>query len=337
MYANNPKLLNCFKSELHGLGWQPAWFAEIQPFPCAVLKHHYPQVVNLGDMTQIAEGVQNGAVEAPDVLVGGTPCQAFSVAGSRQSLSDERGNLTLKFVELANAIDVAKEKKQEKPCIIVWENVPGVLSTSDNAFGCFLAALCGESHALQPTGAKWTNAGVVHGPKRHVAWRVLNAQHFGHAQRRRRVFVVASAGDFDPAQVLIECGAVHRYSTPSKDARCSPGGLGGGRSCEAGEVRFIAGNIIGRQPQHGGNQLGVLPGMVSRCLTGTDRHAVILKDGVRFLTPKECERLQGFGDDYTLVPYGNGLASDHARYTALGNSMPVLVMRWIGERIVRIL
>lgn len=174
------------------LGWRPAWFSEIESFPSAVLAHHYPTVPNLGDMTKIAERIRVGEVEAPEVLVGGTPCQAFSVAGLRGGLSDSRGALTLSFVELANEIDRTRIANGFEPGIVVWENVPGVLSSKDNAFGCFLAGLAGESCELQPPGGKWANAGCVLGPQRAVAWRILDAQYFGVAQRRRRVFVVAS-------------------------------------------------------------------------------------------------------------------------------------------------
>ena len=125
----------------HPLGWRAAWLAEIDPFPCAVLAHHYPSVPNLGDMTKIARAILTGEVPAPDVLCGGTPCQAFSVAGLRQSLDDARGNLTLKFVEIADAIDHVRAGRGDDECIVFWENVPGVLSTKDNAFGCFLGRL----------------------------------------------------------------------------------------------------------------------------------------------------------------------------------------------------
>ncbi|EGF0220079.1 Dam family site-specific DNA-(adenine-N6)-methyltransferase [Salmonella enterica] len=193
------------------LGWQPAWFAEIEAFPSAVLAHHWPHVTNLGDMTKIAAAVRAGDIEAPDVLVGGTPCQAFSIAGLRNGLADKRGQLTLSYVELANAVDDKRRERGEEEAIIVWENVPGVLSSKDNAFGCFLAGLAGESSELQPTGGKWPNAGCVYGPSRIVAWRVLDAQFFGVAQRRRRVFVVASARKgFDPAEVLFEFDSMRR-------------------------------------------------------------------------------------------------------------------------------
>ncbi|MCE9893860.1 Dam family site-specific DNA-(adenine-N6)-methyltransferase [Citrobacter portucalensis] len=202
------------------LGWKPAWFSEIEPFPSAVLACHWPEVTNLGDMTKIADAVRTGEVEAPDVLVGGTPCQAFSIAGLREGLSDDRGQLTLSYVELANAIDAKRRERGEPESIIVWENVPGVLSSKDNAFGCFLAGLAGESSELQPAGGKWTHAGCVSGPERVIAWRVLDAQFFGVAQRRRRVFVVASSRkDVDPAAVLFEFNSMRRNTPPCRETQ----------------------------------------------------------------------------------------------------------------------
>ena len=197
------------------IGMKPLWFSEIEPFPSAVLAAHWPQVDNLGDMTKLAAAVRVGDVPAPDLLVGGTPCQAFSVAGLRGGLSDERGQLTLSYVELADSIDEKREQNGEQPAIIVWENVPGVLSSKDNSFGCFLAGLAGESEELKPAGGKWTNVGYVSGPKRTVAWRILDAQYFGVAQRRRRVFVVASARtDICPAEILFEYDSLRGDITP---------------------------------------------------------------------------------------------------------------------------
>jgi DNA (cytosine-5)-methyltransferase 1 len=236
------------------IGWVAAWLAEIEAFPSAVLAHHYPNTPNLGDMTKIAAAVLAGLVAAPDVLCGGTPCQAFSVAGLRESLGDARGGLTLKFVELANAIDHVRTRRGEPECVILWENVPGVLSTKDNAFGCFLGALVGESAALIPAGGRWTDAGCVYGPKRSVAWRVLDAQYFGLAQRRRRVFVVASARPgFDPAEVLFERDGVRRDSAPSRNAgqdtagclaaRTDGGGFPGTDEACSGYVQPVAGTL----------------------------------------------------------------------------------------------
>ncbi|WP_341993566.1 phage N-6-adenine-methyltransferase [Morganella morganii] len=201
------------------IGIKPLWFSEIEPFPSAVLAAYWPQVDNLGDMTKLAAAVRVGDVPAPDLLVGGTPCQAFSVAGLRGGLSDERGQLTLSYVELADSIDEKREQNGEQPAIIVWENVPGVLSSKDNAFGCFLAGLAGESEELKPTGEKWTNVGYVSGPKRTIAWRILDAQYFGVAQRRRRVFVVASARtDICPAEILFEYDSLRGDITPGGEA-----------------------------------------------------------------------------------------------------------------------
>ena len=208
----------------HPLGWTAAWLSEIEPFPCAVLKHHYPDVPNYGDMSLLPEKILSGEVEAPDLFCGGTPCQAFSVAGLRNSLDDARGNLSLTFVGIANAIDHVRSLRGDPPAIIFWENVPGVLNTKDNAFGCFLGALAGESDPITAPGERWSNAGCVFGPQRTVAWRVLDAQYFGVAQRRRRVFVVASArDDINPTEILFEFEGVRRDTAPSrKEGKVTP-------------------------------------------------------------------------------------------------------------------
>ncbi|WP_373370839.1 phage N-6-adenine-methyltransferase [Citrobacter freundii] len=394
------------------LGWKPAWFSEIEPFPSAVLANHWPEVTNLGDMTKIAEAVRDGEVEAPDVLVGGTPCQAFNIAGLREGLADDRGQLTLSYVELANAIDAKRRERGEPEAIIVWENVPGVLSSKDNAFGCFLAGLAGESSELQPAGGKWTHAGCVSGPERVIAWRVLDAQFFGVAQRRRRVFVVASARKgFDPAAVLFELDSVRRDSAPRRETQKAVAALTarGVGTCGADDNQAQAGHLIAFG---GGNTAGHIDVATSCTAHGirldfdTETFAVhgtqdpdtnrelahtlgrnngqenaivtepftlairgrsegstveVRNDGtanalltpnggragmgvgaigwgmqVRRLTPIECERLQGFPDDHTLIGWrGKDAAEcpDGPRYKAIGNSMAVPVMRWIGERI----
>jgi len=293
------------------LGWEASGFAEIEPFPCAVLAHHYPDVPNHGDMSLLPSKIRNGEVEAPDLLCGGTPCQAFSVAGLRQSLDDARGNLTLTFCEIADAID----SKREQPCIVFWENVPGVLNTKDNAFGCFLGALAGEDDALIAPRGRWANAGFIDGPQRAVAWRVLDAQYFGVAQRRRRVFVIASArADFDPAAVLFEFEGVRRDTAPSREAgQVAPtipsrstagGGLGTDFDCNGGLQPYnvancltarmhkginssvdegqtpvlapiaLAENTIGRQPHNGGNGDGFTEGGPMYTLNATGVHGV---------------------------------------------------------------
>lgn len=394
------------------LGWKPAWFSEIEPFPSAVLAHHWPEVTNLGDMTKIADAVRAGDVEAPDVLVGGTPCQAFSIAGLREGLSDDRGQLTLSYVELANAIDAKRRERGEPESIIVWENVPGVLSSKDNAFGCFLAGLAGESSELQPSGGKWTHAGCVSGPERVIAWRILDAQFFGVAQRRRRVFVVASARKgFDPAAVLFELDSVRRDSAPRRETQKAVAALTarGVGTCGADDNQAQAGHLIAfgggntaghidvatactahgirldfdtetfavhgtqdpdtnRELAHtlgrnNGQENAIVTEPFTLAIRGRSEgstvevrndgtaNALLTPNGgragmgvgaigwgmqVRRLTPIECERLQGFPDNHTLIGWrGKDAAEcpDGPRYKAIGNSMAVPVMRWIGERI----
>jgi DNA (cytosine-5)-methyltransferase 1 len=227
----------------HPLGWKAAWLSEIEKFPCALLAHHYPDVPNLGDMTTLPDRIRSGEVEAPDVFCGGTPCQAFSVAGLRKSLGDARGNLSLTFCEIADAIDQVRLIQQSHPSIVFWENVPGVFNTKDNAFGCFLGALAGEDDALVPPGGRWTNAGFIDGPQRAVAWRVLDAQYFGVAQRRRRVFVIASArDDFDPAAVLFEFEGLRRDTAPSREKGQGFARTAGTLTANGGGLNRPAGN-----------------------------------------------------------------------------------------------
>ncbi|HHU8036355.1 TPA: DNA cytosine methyltransferase, partial [Escherichia coli] len=302
------------------LGMRPAWFAEIEPFPSAVLAHRWPHVANLGDMTKLAKKVLAGEIESPDVLVGGTPCQAFSIAGLRGGLDDERGALTLKYVELANAIDDKRSESFLKPTVIVWENVPGVLSSADNAFGCFLAGLAGEDAPFEPgdrpesgksnafwrwdgkTGChapKWPQCGCIYGPQRKVAWRILDAQYFGVAQRRRRVFVVASARtDLDPATVLFEFEGVRRNIAPSR-------GEGKETTRYTSDIAIRScddTNIVAMAHGQGGAEIKT-DNSAPTLTCNHEAPIVLLGDGrMRRLTPVECERLQGFPDGHTLIP-----------------------------------
>ncbi|OOF83514.1 DNA (cytosine-5-)-methyltransferase [Rodentibacter ratti] len=365
-----------------GLG-EPLWLSEIEPFPCAVLAHHYPDVPNLGDMTSLPEKILNREIPAPDVLVGGTPCQAFSIAGKRESLNDDRGNLTLALIHILEAIDYVRFNDGKAPCVLVWENVPGVLSTKDNAFGHFLAGLVQDTEPLQPTEKRWSNAGYVHG-KRTVAWRTLDAQHFGVAQRRKRVFVVASARERSIAQILIEQKGVSGNIEQSRQAeqgvtayvagsfgtycksdvggtvRANGGDLGGGS--ETFIVHGTQDPIISQTTAHclgrNSGQENVLfevkgaeaarvhndnisPTLKARMGTGGNNVPCIAQNTIiRKLTPIECERLQGFPDNYTQIPYRNKPAEecpDSPRYKAIGNSMAVPVMRWTGERLINYL
>lgn len=449
---------------LEPIGFRARWFAEIEPFPSAVLAHHYPSVPNHGDMTKLIRRILTGAIEAPPLAIAGTPCQAFSVAGWREGLTDPRGALTIKFVETIDAIDLVRTHRSEPECIAWWENVPGVLSDKENAFGCFLAALVGESEELQPPGGKWKDAGCVYGPKRTAAWRILDAQYFGLAQRRRRVFVIASArAGFDPCEVLFEREGMRRDHPPRRGQGtkvagtltsslgknsgipagndCNPRNLiagtlqaggkaagsatlqdaesgllvafGGSANCKQTDVStalsahpggtrmdaetetFVVhgtqdpdvalgiAHTLGRnhgqenavfdpnqitsvtnrsQPTPGlchtlpassqppiafsCKDYGADAGEVAptlRAMGHGDSHAnaggqvaVQNTTGVRRLTPRECERLQGFPDDYTLIPWRGKPATecpDGPRYKAIGNSKAVPVVRWIGRRL----
>ncbi|HFJ7120715.1 TPA: Dam family site-specific DNA-(adenine-N6)-methyltransferase [Escherichia coli] len=305
-------------------------------------------------------------------------CQAFSIAGLRGGLDDERGALTLKYVELANAIDDKRAESFLKPAVIVWENVPGVLSSADNAFGCFLAGLAGEDAPFEPgdrpesgksnafwrwdvkTGChapKWPQCGCIYGPQRKVAWRILDAQYFGVAQRRRRVFVVASARtDLDPATVLFEFEGVRRNIAPSRGE-----GKETTRYTSNIAIRTCDDtNIIAMAHGQGGAEIKT-DNSAPTLTCNHEAPIVLLGDGrIRRLTPVECERLQGFPDGHTLIPTEKRkkvssdelaylrnnypdlseeeaamLAADGPRYKAIGNSMAIPVMRWIGDRITK--
>jgi DNA (cytosine-5)-methyltransferase 1 len=390
----------------HPLGWEPAFFSEIEPFPSAVLAHHYPEVKNYGDFTRLIDSNHPVHADRPiDLLVGGTPCQAFSVAGLRAGLADPRGGLTLEFLRLARAL---------RPKWIVWENVPGVLSQDGGrAFGAFIGG-------LEDLGYGW-------------AYRVVDAQYTrvdGYPgavpQRRKRVFVVGhSGGDFSrAAAVLLEPEGMRRDHAPSRksgqeaaadaaprstfwnggdiaetltrtsDDQRMPDknrmrmvvqpvaqgevagpldahyykGLG---SRQGGEREYVAQAIAFAAPAIGtfsetqvaGTLMkhnGAGSGETQNCAYvafDTYNHAtsdvsqtikspagganesvgtVMQAMAVRRLTPVECERLQGFPDDYTRIPWKKKSAEecpDGGRYKALGNSMAVNVMRWIGRRI----
>ena len=429
----------------HDLGFEPQWFSEVDAFPSAVLQHHYPNVPNHGDMTKFKEWNNDKTI---DLLVGGTPCQSFSVAGLRQGLSDPRGNLMLTYLAMA---------EQLKPKWLVWENVPGVLSSNGGRdFATFLTAMGKIGYGF--------------------AYRVLDAQYFGVPQRRRRVFVVGCLGDWrSAASVLFEPESLSGHPAPSREKRqrVAPTVSTGAPFSRTGNSRVEAdalvtyalpGNWIGRKPENGGNQvepfvelspcqtatdvhavsytsssfggyhegvgtvrasggdlgggsetLAVTPksgshwdgdfphptltqsakgsggigasnqevfggrgaGLVAKCLTtrtgqaydaGTETlvptkatgettlsdvtmsltasygaggadlatKPMICTSAVRRLTPRECERLQGFKDDYTQISWRGKEPEDCPnghRYKAMGNSMAVPVMRWIGERI----
>ncbi len=389
------------------LGWKPSFFSEIEPFPRAVLTHRFPRVPLHGDFTTI----KAGDYAAINLLVGGTPCQSFSVAGLRGGLADDRGNLALEYLRLASRL---------RPRWLVWENVPGVLSSNGGRdFGSILGGLVELGYGF--------------------AYRVLDAQFFGVPQRRRRVFVVGCAGDWRPAAaVLFERHSLQGHPAPRREAgagssngakfraaissghgwwddsdigatlraqdsitkadtliastgdisHClNAGGMGrqdyetetlvthtlrgdGFDASEDGTGRgtplvlgafgwnksaaqnmrvgdttdaFQASSssnpavAFDMQGREGGAQFeGPHDTANIRAASGGSSQSYVAHTAVRRLTPRECERLQGFQDDWTLVPYRGKPASDGPRYKAIGNSMAVPVMRWIGERIAAV-
>jgi DNA (cytosine-5)-methyltransferase 1 len=387
----------------HSLGWRPVGFSEIEPFPCSVLEHRFPDVKNFGDMTKFKEwDIEPGSV---DVLVGGTPCQSFSIAGLRGGLTDGRGNLALTYCQILQKF---------RPRWFIWENVPGVLSSNGGRdFGSILGAMVELGYG--------------------IAYRILDAQYFGVPQRRRRVFVVGCAGDWRrAAAVLFESGCVSGDTAKSRKAKQNVAALTatGVGTCGADDNQGQAGHLIpttqfgpiaGTLTQrhdsspcadrgqnvvlaqafrtagdgavyHQGDKTAALTTATDPCTniittsTGETAHclnaggmgrqdyetetmvvafsskdyaadvgetsptlramghsgshanaggqvAILGQMGVRRLTPRECERLQGFPDDWTLVTHRGKPAADGPRYKAIGNSMAVPVMRWIGKRI----
>jgi DNA (cytosine-5)-methyltransferase 1 len=359
----------------HDIGWKPIGFSEIEKFPSQLLQHHYPNVTNYGDMTKFKEWNINDTV---GLLVGGTPCQSFSVAGLRKGLEDPRGNLMLTYLGIADHF---------KPKWLLWENVPGVLSSNGGEdFACLLKGMAELGYGF--------------------AYRVLDAQHFRVPQRRRRVFVVGCLGDWrSAAKVLFESESLCRDITPSRNkgkeiANCltkSPSSYSSynparseGNAVISYNITFCDANGTRKDRPNGGlyvnetnisNTLtranvgtyavdtynGTIQGDVTATLTTTGggissgpsvmvstfkatadcltaaygtkwngnasatNGSLFAKQNmrVRRLTPKECERLQGFPDNYTNTP----TSSDTTRYKALGNSMAVPVMKWIGQRI----
>lgn len=359
------------------LGWQPIAFSELEPFPKAVLAAHYPQVPDLGDITKINWEDYDDCLSA-DIIVGGSPCQSFSIAGDRSGLSGASG-LMWEYVRAVQAI---------RPHWVVWENVPGALSSSGGEdYQCLLQALDELGYGL--------------------AWRVLDAQFFGVAQRRRRVYLVGSLGTDSAAEVLFEpeslrwdhqsgkekrqalaektAGSVGSANTgsdsltpwdtqsrriyradsiwPTLDAREQNGTDGKAVALDyhpqGSHIKYANQNIVqtlSARMGTGGNNVPLVQYMVL-CATDSGANAAVAENlaptltahesksasyvsgygSVRRLTPVECERLQGFPDGWTDVPYrGKDHPPDSPRYKALGNSMAVPVMRWIGQQIQRL-
>jgi DNA (cytosine-5)-methyltransferase 1 len=286
----------------HPLGWTPVGFSEIEPFPCAILKHRFPNTPNYGSLTEYQSWpLEPGAI---DLLVGGCPCQSFSVAGLRRGMQDPRGNLTLTYLGLADKL---------KPKWIVYENVPGLLSSNGGKdFGSFLGALVELGYGF--------------------AYRVLDAQYVGGPravpQRRRRVFVVACLGDWRAAAEVLSIseslpGNIEKvrkireqYSGKTQDGP------------ESWEPNCTVSGTIRANPGSGWRS------------NGTPVEPVVFNNScVRRLSPIETERLQGFPDNWSRISWKGKAETecpDGPRYKACGNSMAVPVMAFIGRRIAEV-
>jgi DNA (cytosine-5)-methyltransferase 1 len=409
----------------HHQDYEFVGYCEPEPFQCHVLHHrrgasrpkYLPEgftptdyqtlpedgVPNFGDIVKISDDDLR-ALGRVDVLEGGSPCQGFSVAGMRRGLEDPRSNLLLAFCQLANRM-----RKINGLRFVVWENVHGILGKRDtsNGFGSFLGALSGAGCALQPPRRGWSDAGHVLGSDdSQIAWRTIDAQHWGLAQRRKRVFAVASFGARDglgdPCEILFEREGYSRHSTPSAREVVVPT-FRGSRGIEfrsewerrqepdvqkrlkqlalyriRAEGRDLDGDIdvvqVGLPIDDDTPVEDIIPygdaslvdiedvkahivmfppvvGTLSHSAAGLSRPAgqgneldfvIVTKSSedaenwiVRRPTPLEAERLQGFPDYWTDVPFKGKLPSDTVRYQALGNSMPVPFMEFLGQQISR--
>lgn len=341
------------------LGFEAAWYSEIDPFCCALLRERHGTTPNLGDMNEITTHAlrKRGKI---DVLIAGTPCQAFSVAGRRGGLSDPRGQLALRLLDIL---------EWTRPQWLVWENVPGVLSSGKGFdFAAFLWALAVRGYGF--------------------AWRVFDAQFSGVPQRRRRVFLVGHLGDWTrAASILFEPESLPGNLAASGETKQDIAGTittGSGRRRGAGvnpsevvaaltttpyadneshesklvPVAYRTTGNCGAWPT--GDKIDTLttgtdpnshvlafgqrtqgPLDVATCLTAKagyrndfDSETFVVNQAVRRLTPRECERLMGLPDDYTLITYRGKPAADGPRYKAIGNSIAIPDLRWIGQRIL---
>ena len=295
-----------------GLGYNFSWFSEIADFPSKVLLKKYPTIENLGDMLSIPERIRTREVEAPDLICGGTPCQAFSLAGWKKGLEDDRGNLTLEFVNVIAANDQVRSKSSRPPTIVLWENVPGVLKDNTNAFGCFVSSLAGLGNEIKLT--KWPPAGIIHGPIRNVAWRILDAKHFGLPQQRKRLYVMAGGKEFFPENVLFDLGKP-QGSTENGSRNLSF--QKDGHSIEV--FRSYTDCLYAAYGTKWNGNAAAYNGSL-----------FVVQDGrLRRYTPLECERLMGFPDHYTEL----SKARPTNRFQAVGNSWAVPVIRWLGQRL----
>lgn len=308
----------CSGIEAASVAWEPLgvqfdWFSEIAPFPSRVLAEKYPAIPNLGDMKDIPGMISQGKITAPDLICGGTPCQAFSLAGWQNGLNDDRGNLTLKFVDIIESNDSVRLAAGKKRCKVFWENVEGVLTDKTNAFGCLVSSLAGLPDVLSIKGGRWPNAGLIYGSTRNVAWRVLDAKYFGLPQQRRRLYVVAGGKDFHPENVLFELHQNDFPEYPSYPLVFTKDGHDFEVFREYTDCLYSA---------YGTKWNGNAAAYNGSLFVVQDKR-------IRRLSPLETERLMGFPDNYTNL---SG-AKKTNRYQGTGNSWAVPVVKWIGKRL----
>lgn len=307
----------CSGIEAASVAWEPLglhfkWFSEIADFPSRVLKEKYPDVPNLGDMNDVPDRIRNKEIYAPDLICGGTPCQAFSLAGWQQGLNDDRGNLTLKFVDVIEANDEIRLGNKQPRTIVFWENVEGVLSDKTNAFGCLISSLAGLDNVIENT--KWPSSGILHGMKRNVAWRVLDAKYFGVPQQRKRLYLLAGGTEFYPENILFETHKNEFSDFPKNKLTFQKDGHSFEVFREYTDCLYSAYGT-----KWNGN---------AAAYNGS---LFVVQDGrIRRISPLETERLMGFPDEYTNLPN----AKRTNRYQATGNSWVVPVVRWIGQRLL---
>lgn len=309
----------CSGIEAASVAWEPLgvkfdWFSEIAPFPSRVLAEKYPLTPNLGDMNDIPEMISRGKITAPDLICGGTPCQAFSLAGWQNGLNDDRGNLTLKFVDIIEANDTIRLAAGKNRCKVFWENVEGVLTDKTNAFGCLISSLAGLSEVLAIKGGRWPNSGLIYGKKRNIAWRVLDAKYFGLPQQRRRLYVVAGGKDFSPENVLFEIHKNDFPEYPTSELVFQKDGYNFEVFREYTDCLYSAYGT-----KWNGNAAAYNGSLF-----------VVQDQRIRRLSPLETERLMGFPDNYTNLVG----AKKTSRYQGTGNSWAVPVVKWIGERLI---
>ena len=303
----------------HHAGITPIWASEIEPFPCSVTARHFPNVKQLGDITQI----DPDEIAPVDIVCAGSPCQDLSIAGKRKGLNGERSGLFRKAVDLVRRM---RERTAGKyPWFFVWENVPGAFSSNRGMDFQAVLEEIGESKIPMPQGNHWAPAGLVQFPGAEIAWRVLDAQYWGVPQRRKRIFLVAdfAADGRRAGEILFESEGV-----------CWGSATGTGTGEEIARGAEDCARIAVYDMTHADEVMrpvkdGIVPTLNARMGTGGNQVPVVLTEGkVRRLTPTECERLQGLEDGYT-----DG-GSDTARYKALGNGMAQPCADYVIRRIV---